>query len=84
MESGIICESLNTPSPGIARWDDVPFAIASDVAFPLRPYFVRPLPRTEPQSPKRVFNYRLSRARMAVENAFVILVSRSGALIHRP
>lgn len=52
MERGTVCESLNTPSLGIAQWDDVPFAIAGDVAFPLRPYFVRSLPRTELQSPE--------------------------------
>ncbi|XP_049518614.1 uncharacterized protein LOC125943366 [Dermacentor silvarum] len=53
-----------------------PHVFIGDEAFQLRPDFMRPLPgsRTEPKD--IVFNYRLSRARRCVENAFGILASR--------
>lgn len=66
------------PSPstvfGIGR--PVPYFVLADDAFPqsislIKPYGHRTLSRTE-----RIFNYRLSRARRVVENAFGIMASR--------
>ena len=54
-----------------------PFVIVADDAFPLKNYILKPYPRsTLWDLSKRVFNYRLSRARRTVENAFGILASR--------
>lgn len=49
--------------------------IVGDAAFPLKKYLMKPFPTMTTQREK-VFNYRLSRARRIVENAFGILVSR--------
>lgn len=49
----------------------------ADDAFPLKEYLLKPYSHHGPLTIKeRVFNYRLSRARRIVENAFGILVSR--------
>ena len=58
----------------------LPHCIVTDDAFPLRPDLLKPFPRGNkgykiPED-QLIFNYRLSRARCIVENAFSILVQR--------
>lgn len=63
-----IRNKLNFPKDGVFVADD---------AFPLRTYILKPFGRSTHLSRKqKIFNYRLSRARRIVENAFGILVSR--------
>lgn len=51
--------------------------LVGDDAFPLTPYLMKPFSKHGPLSLKeKIFNYRLSRARRIVENAFGILVSK--------
>lgn len=50
--------------------------IVADGEFPLKPYMMKPYPGDNLTLAQKVFNYRLSRARRIVENAFGILVSR--------
>ncbi|XP_018364796.1 PREDICTED: uncharacterized protein LOC108762333 [Trachymyrmex cornetzi] len=52
------------------------YVFAGDEAFPLKKYLLRPYPRSQLTDKERIFNYRLSRARQVIENAFGILVSR--------
>nr|XP_037279728.1 protein ANTAGONIST OF LIKE HETEROCHROMATIN PROTEIN 1-like [Rhipicephalus microplus] len=53
-----------------------PHVFVGDEAFQLRPDFMRPLPGSRSVPAEVIYNYRLSRARRCVENAFGILVSR--------
>ena len=64
------------PPPG----DGLEYVFVADEAFPLRDEIMRPYPgrgmEAENRHKRLVFNYRLSRARRIVENAFGILVAK--------
>ncbi|GAB1861623.1 Nuclease harbi1-like protein [Camponotus japonicus] len=71
--------SLNFPPskelPNIT--EKIPHFFVGDDAFPLRTNLMRPYSRKGIKSDReRIFNYRLSRARRIIENAFGILSSR--------
>lgn len=52
------------------------YVIVGDEAFPLKTYMLKPYPRNELDDSRRIFNYRLSRARQVIENFFGIMASR--------
>lgn len=55
----------------------LPYVFVADDAFPLRVDMIKPFRQADLHSRERkIFNYRLSRARHIVENAFGILASR--------
>ncbi|KAH7951642.1 hypothetical protein HPB52_010951 [Rhipicephalus sanguineus] len=55
---------------------NVPYVFVGDEAFQLRKDFMRPYPAKPLDDGKRIFNYRLSRARRCAENAFGITAAR--------
>ncbi|XP_067616207.1 putative nuclease HARBI1 [Eurosta solidaginis] len=74
--SKIIRDQLPFPPDTNINGKNVPHFIVADDAFPLskrimKPYFHRSLKRSE-----KIFNYRLSRARRCIENAFGILSTK--------
>ena len=62
---------------------DMPFVIVADEAIALSEHVLRPYPRRNLNHTKRIFNYRLTRARRMVECAFGILASK-WRIFHRP
>lgn len=50
--------------------------LVGDDAFPLKSYLLKPYSGTNLSTKQKIFNYRVSRARRIVENAFGILASR--------
>ena len=75
---------LHIPPPSqVSSTLKSPYLFVGDEAFPLKTYMLRPYPGRFLNDKKRVFNYRLSRARRTIENAFGILAARWG-IYRRP
>lgn len=73
--------SLPDPEPLPGTLQLPPFAMVADEAFPLKEYILKPYPNRGLNVPQRVYNYRLSRARRVVENAFGIFANRWGVFL---
>ncbi|GBP40870.1 hypothetical protein EVAR_88931_1 [Eumeta japonica] len=54
----------------------LPFVFLGDEAFPHNNNFMKPYPRSNLNTQRRIFNYRLSRSRRVVECAFGILSNK--------
>ena len=78
-------EALNNTLPiphdeAIYSSEPLPFAILGDEAYPLMKNLMRPYARRDLENSKRVYNYRHSQARRAVECAFCMMSKKWGAL----
>lgn len=69
---------LNIPEDRelLNREKKIPFVIVADDAFSLQAHIMKPYAKRDLSMPERVFNYRLSRARRIIENAFGIASAR--------
>ena len=54
----------------------LPYVFVGDEAFPLRPDFLKPFGRHALTQERKIYNYRLSRARRVIENVFGIMSNR--------
>ncbi|XP_041983237.1 putative nuclease HARBI1 [Aricia agestis] len=69
---------LNIPQPSElpSTNQTLPYVLIGDEAFQLTSNFMKPYNQAVLTDERRIFNYRLSRARMVVENTFGILTTR--------
>ena len=74
----IINDKLDLPGPRVLPGTEkaFPYVFVGDDAFPLRCNLIKPYPRGAIQLAESIANYRISRARRIVENAFGIATSR--------
>lgn len=81
MENGL----LNIPDPSMLESSDValPYVLVGDEAFALSEHLLRPFGGQNLSVIKRIFNYRLTRARRFVECTFGIF-SNKWQIFHRP
>ncbi|GAB1867793.1 Nuclease harbi1-like protein [Camponotus japonicus] len=70
--------SINFPKSHNLRGTniDMPYFLVGDAAFPLKPFLMKPYGECNIPHDKSVYNFRLSRARRVIENAFGILAAR--------
>ena len=76
-------KQLSIPEPDNVPESDMkmPYVFVGDDAFPLMENLMKPFSHRNISREDRIFNYRLSRARRIVENAFGILASRFRILL---
>lgn len=76
--------TLNLPLPThLLGYDtQLPYVIIADDAFLLKVNIMKPYPDRDFTLEKKIFNYRLSRARRTVENAFGIMANRFRILLN--
>jgi len=74
MESNVLHIPPDHKLPGCDIY--TPQVIVADDAFPLKTFLMKPYSSRNLTQQQRIYNYRLSRARRVVENAFGIMCSR--------
>ena len=84
LNEALLTNTMGIPEPAAlpGQQEKFPFCIVADDAFPLRDHLMKPFPQRNLSHQQRIFNYRLSRARRCVENAFGIMASRFRVLLN--
>ena len=67
-------QGIPAPEPLPGHHTPLPWFFVGDAAFALAPWMQKPFPYQGLNRRQRIYNYRLSRARRIIENAFGILV----------
>lgn len=73
-------ETLKLPGPSKVDNITLPYVFVGDEAFRMTKTLMKPFSQRQLTKERRIFNYRLSRARRIIENVFGILVARFGVL----
>ncbi|KAK0142027.1 Protein ALP1-like [Merluccius polli] len=76
LQDGTLSLPADSVLPAAEDLGPLPHVFVADEAFPLRRNLMRPFPGIHPPGRKRTFNYRLSRARLVVEDTFGILAAQ--------
>lgn len=72
----LVTDNLNIPTPNHDPSGlKLPYVFVGDEAFAMRPDLLKPFCRATLTREKRIFNYRLCRARRVVENTFGIFAA---------
>lgn len=81
----LLNEQMVLPRDGnVHGWPNkLSYCFVADEAFPLKTWMMRPFPGKNLPNDQRIFNFRLSRARRTIENAFGVLSAR-WRLLHKP
>ena len=74
---------LNRPETSLVGNTNLPYVLVGYDIFPLKPWLMKPYPGNGLPELERVYNYRLSRARRVIENAFGIMSAR-WRILRRP
>ncbi|XP_063786092.1 uncharacterized protein LOC134934633 [Pseudophryne corroboree] len=74
----LLCNQLDLPKAEDCM-HGLNYVFVADEAFALHEHIMKPYPQRNLSKEKRIFNYRLSRARRIVENTFGILSSTVGS-----
>jgi len=72
--------TFNIPPPSCLpnTEEQFPYVFLGNEVFTLQPFLMKPYSQQDLTNEHRIFNYRLSRGRQTVKNAFGILASRFG------